>query len=278
MNNSPQKLIALLTDFGARGMHYVASMKGVILKINPLVNIIDVTHAVSPFSIIEASYIIKITYRHYPEGTIFMIVIDPGVGSNREILVLQSKSNYYFIGPNNGIFSTIADMDHVLECIEIKNDYFFNHPVSSTFHGRDIMAPVAAYISKGIKLNEFGPNFDLSDLVHYSTIFNVDEINKVIEATVLYMDDFGNIALNIPMKDNYIDGTSIHLTSGAKIDLMIGTRHHRGTCSTHFSAVPEGTLLFSPGSNNYLEISKNQGNASLELGCRVGDVVTLSLN
>ena len=153
-------IIGLITDFGIKGAHYVASMKGIILKINPRVNIVDISHHITPYSIIEASYVANSVYSNFPIGTIFIIVVDPGVGSKREILLVETKNHYYFIGPNNGVFSNLFMKNEIKECIHIKNDKYFNKPVSKTFHGRDIMAPVSAYITQGINLNNFGNNFD----------------------------------------------------------------------------------------------------------------------
>ena len=156
-----QRIICLITDFGLKGQHYVASMKAIILNINPNIRIVDISHEITPYSIIEASYILKTTYRYFPQGTIFIIVVDPGVGSSREILIIKTESNQYFIGPNNGIFSRTF-LGNIIECIEIQNEEFFNKPASNTFHGRDIMAPIGAHIISGIPLNAFGPNFNIN--------------------------------------------------------------------------------------------------------------------
>jgi len=277
MNEPSQKIIALLTDFGIKGKHYVAAMKGIILKINPSVNVIDISHEISPFSIIEASYMIKSIYKFFPDGTIFVLVIDPGVGSNREILALKSKSNFYFIGPNNGLFSIILKEKGIRECVEIKNDKFFNQPVSSTFHGRDIMAPVAAHLSKGVSLNELGPYYDLNNIIKNPLKFQVNKDIKEIKATVLYIDTFGNITLNIPIKSNYIKGTSIPIVLGNRIELKFESEVYEGIISPHFSNAPKGTLIFLTGSSGFLEISKNQDSASLDIGCKVGDLITISL-
>ena len=277
MSESPQKLIALLTDFGARGMHYVAAMKAVILSINPLVKIIDISHEISPFSIIEASYLIKSIYKLFPEKTIFVLVIDPGVGSDRKILALKSNSKHYFIGPNNGLLSNILKDKQIRKCIEVSNDHFFHKPVSNTFHGRDIMAPIAAHLTKGVKLNEMGPYFNLKDIMRYPHKFQVNEDTKEIKATVLSIDNFGNITLNIPIRSNYIKGTLIPLSLGDQIKLKFGSKVYEGKFSSHFSDTPKGSLLFLIGSSGYLEISKNQADASRHIGCRVGDVITIFL-
>ncbi len=271
-----QKLICLLTDFGLKGQQYVASMKGVILKINPNIRIIDITHNVNPFSAIEASYILKTTYKHFPEGTIFIIVVDPGVGSSREILALKTKSKHYIIGPNNGIFSGIFSTN-IEECIEIQNDKFFNKPISNTFHGRDIMAPVAAHLISGIPLITFGPNFNLNYLKGTPLTYDIDFEKKVIQCSIQYIDSFGNGTTNIPMVNNKIQKSNIIMNEGTEISVKIKENIYKGTFNLHFASVPVGSILFLVGSTGFLEISVNQGNASKKLGLKVGDNITLKL-
>ncbi|MFW9969667.1 MAG: S-adenosyl-l-methionine hydroxide adenosyltransferase family protein [Candidatus Odinarchaeota archaeon] len=271
-----QKLICLITDFGIKGQHYVGSMKGVILKINPRINIIDITHNITPFSIIEASYVLKTTYKHFPEGTTFIIVVDPGVGSSREILALKTKSNYYFIGPNNGIFSGnfINDIE---ECIEILNDNYFNKPLSKTFHGRDIMAPVAAHLISGIPLNNFGPNFNINDLKPMQNAYNINSEKKIIHCAIQYIDSFGNGTTNIPIINNKIKKSKIVLKEDTEIVLKIKGKTYRGLFTQHFSNVPVDSILLLVGSTGFLEISINQGNAAEKLGFEVKDDLTIKL-
>ncbi len=271
-----QKIICLLTDFGLKGKHYVASMKGVILKINPDIRIMDITHEITPFSIIEASYILKTTYMHFPEETIFIMVVDPGVGSSREILILKTKSNHYFIGPNNGIFGGNFAVN-IEMCIEIQNDVFFNKPISNTFHGRDIMAPVAAHLISGISLDEFGPSFNLSYLKEIPITYNINLEKRAIQCSIQYIDSFGNIITNISIDNNKIQNSGITINEGTEIRAEINKKIHKGFFNNNFSNVPVGTILFLVGSTGFLEISTNQGNASKILGCKIGDIMTIRL-
>ena len=271
-----QKFICLITDFGLKGQHYVASMKGIILKINPNIKIVDITHNITPFSIIEASYILKLTYMHFPEESIFIIVVDPGVGNSREILAIKTKSNHYFIGPNNGIFSGTFATD-IEECIEIQNDHFFNKPISNTFHGRDIMAPVAAHLISGIPLNKFGPQFDQNLIKKFPFKYNIDLKNKIVQCVIQYIDTFGNITTNIPIAKNKIHNSEITLNEGKGISVEIGKKNYEGHFTLNFSSVPIGSILFLIGSTGFLEISINQGNASKELGLNTGDLVKIKL-
>ncbi|MFX1375369.1 MAG: S-adenosyl-l-methionine hydroxide adenosyltransferase family protein [Promethearchaeota archaeon] len=272
-----ESIIALITDFGVRGQHYVAAIKGVILKINPLLQIIDISHEISPFSIIEASYILKTTYISFPKGSIFIIVVDPGVGSPRDIIALKTKSNYFFIGPDNGIFPNVFDISEISECVSITNEEYFNQPVSSTFHGRDIMAPIGAYITKYKKspLSNFGPKYPFDNLIKFPVTHIVNIETQSIVGSIQYVDSFGNGTTSIQMDGTKIIDLNLVLEDSTKIILIVNNVEHEGLFTSHFSNVPLDSLLFLVGSTGFLEISINQGNASKKLGFKSGDIVTL---
>ena len=271
-----QKIICLITDFGLKGQHYIASMKAVILNINPSVRIIDLSHHVNPHSIIEASYILKTTYKYFPEGTVFIIVVDPGVGSSREILVLKTVSNYHIIAPNNGIFSDFST-DQIAECREIRNDMFFKKPISNTFHGRDIMAPIGAHLLSGIPLKEFGPLFNLDKLIISKDLYNVDIQERIIDCLIQYVDSFGNGITNIPIINNKIQNYDLTIDEGMKINVNIKGELFEGLFTSYYENVPIGSILFLVGSTGFLELSINQGNASKKLGFNVGDIIKLKI-
>lgn len=274
-----EPIIGLLTDFGEKGQHYVAAIKGIILKINPNVNIVDISHSITPFSIIEASYILKTTYKLFPEQTVFIIVVDPGVGSKREILIIKTISNFYFIGPNNGIFFYLFESSKIKECINIQNEEYFNKPVSFTFHGRDIMAPVGAHLTKdrGSDLRKFGPNFNIKKLKKIPSLYEIDLENKLIKSAIQYIDSFGNAITTIPMMKNKIKDSQLTLQSGSKISLVIKKKIYQGIYTSHYSGVDADSILFLTGSTDFLEISINQGNASERLGLKVEDNILLKL-
>ncbi len=264
-----KRIIGLITDFGTKGQHYVSSIKGVILNINPEVNVVDISHSITPFSIIEASYVIKTTYKYYPKGTVFIIVVDPGVGSSREILTIKTVDNYYFVGPNNGIFLGVFESNEFSECIEIKNENYFINPISKTFHGRDIMAPIAANITKNIPLNNFGLPFNPSDQVICPIVFNKISDKEVI-CTVQYIDDFGNIITNFK-------ASSLSLRDGAILKMKLNQTEISGKFVQSYQNVIKKSTLFLVGSSGFLEISKNQGNAAVDFGVSVGDIITVIL-
>ena len=272
-----EPIIAFLTDFGTRGHHYVASMKAVILQINPFVRFVDISHNITKFSVIEASYILKTTYKHFPKGTIFITVVDPGVGSSREILALKTKSNYIFIGPNNGMFPNVFDKSEISECINIQNKHFFNKPVSPTFHGRDIMSPTAAYISKSINfpLRDLGSKFNFNDLIILPVIYEVDLQIKGVRGAIQYVDSFGNGITTIPMIGNKIKDTDLILVD--EISIFINNNNYDGLFSSHFSGVPKDSILLLVGSTGFLEVSINQGDAAKKLDFKVGEIITIRL-
>lgn len=278
MVESNCNIIGLLTDFGFMSSHYISSIKGVILKINPKAKIIDISHSISSFSIIEASYVIKTSYKYFPTSTVFIIVVDPGVGSSREILALKTESNYFFVGPNNGIFSDLLEYDKISECVKLENERFYLHPISNTFHGRDIMAPVGAHISKGMPLKNFGPPLSVNNLVEIPIKYEVMLKKKEILCIVQYIDSFGNLTTNIKIDDdNNIERTPFLLNIDDIIAVQIKNQIYKGRYASHFSAVPKKSLLFLRGSTKYLEISINQGNAAKELGAKVGDIIKVNL-
>ena len=269
MEKLDNQIIGLITDFGARGQHYVASMKGIILNINPKANIIDIAHNITPFSIIEAGFIIRSTYSLYPKKTIFIVVVDPGVGSSREIILIRTKSDYFFIGPNNGIFTNAFESREVSRCIHVKNERYFNIPVSKTFHGRDIMAPVGAYLSKGVNIDKFGSKFLVANLIKFPI-----ELRKIsnteVRCTIQYIDEFGNIITNI--KANFVI-----LEEGAEMAIKTSEQKIKGKFVKIFEEVFVDSLAFIIGSSGFLEIAKNQGDAASDLGLKVGDVVIIEL-
>ena len=274
-----ERIIALITDFGPKGQHYVAAMKAVIMNINPLVKIIDISHDITPYSKIEASYILKTTYKHFPKGSIFITVVDPGVGGSRELLALKTKSDYIFIGPNNGIFSNVFDISEISECVSIQNEEYFNQPVSTTFHGRDIMAPIGAYIAKyeNFPLSDLGPIFNFNNIVRNIITNEIDLENRSINSSIQYIDSFGNGTTTIQMVGNKLEDLDLTLEDGMKIILVFNSNKYEGIFTSHFSSVRSDSLLFLVGSTGFLEISINQGNASQKIGFKLGDRITIHI-
>jgi len=186
-------VIALLTDFGEKD-GFVGAVKGVILSINKTVQIVDISHHVDSFNILEGALILKAHYSYFPEGTVFVGVIDPGVGSDRRGIIIRTK-NYYFVGPDNGLFDLVLKGEKEFKIYEIKNSEFILPRKNNTFHGRDVFAPVAAYLSKGVEPEEIGPEID------YRFKLSFPDLNKeenFLEGEIIYFDKFGNAITNVP--------------------------------------------------------------------------------
>jgi len=277
MDSIHDMIIGLITDFGLKGWHYVAAMKAVIIGINPKARIIDIHHHISSYSIIEASFIIKSSYKLFPQNSVFVVVVDPGVGSERKILALKTKSNHYFIGPNNGIFWLVFAENGIKECVRIENEEFFHKPVSNTFHGRDIMAPVAAFLSKNISLNEFGPNFDPKNLIRYPITYVVSLKHKRIDCTIQYIDNFGNLVTNIPIINDKIKDTELKINENSLLTLKIDENEYQGIFHSQYVNHKLNQLLFIKGSSGYLEISMNQESAAKKLNLKTGDSIQIKL-
>ncbi|MDQ3181688.1 MAG: SAM-dependent chlorinase/fluorinase [Acidobacteriota bacterium] len=190
-------IIALLTDFGTKD-YFVGAMKGVILSINPGAKIIDITHEIPPQDISSGSFTLRACYKNFPSETIFVAVVDPGVGSNRKAIICETK-NHLFLAPDNGLLSFIFDEAATFRVYKLENEKFFKHPVSSTFHGRDIFAPVAAHLSNGLKANEFGS--EIYDFVRFEENKPRKVSDKGIEAEIIHTDRFGNLITNLMQKD-----------------------------------------------------------------------------
>lgn len=256
------RVITLLTDFG-NGDYFVASMKGVILSINPNVVIVDVTHDVPSFNIRRAAFILWAAYRYFPRGSVHVAVIDPGVGTSRRAIAIMSR-NYYFIGPDNGVLTMAAEDDGVVEVREISNRSIMLSDVSSTFHGRDVFAPAAAYLGL-VDFRDYGPL--VSDYVKL-TMPKPIERNGIIEAQVVYVDKFGNVYTSVRrgmFKLSYGDYITVNV-KGRVIRLGINRSYgyvNRG----------EATALFN--SMGFLELAINGGSFSSEYGLSEGDVIQI---
>ena len=268
-----KRFIGLLTDFGQKGSHYVASMKAVILKINPNVNFIDISHNINSFSIIEASYMLKATLNYFPEKSIIIVVVDPGVGSSREILGIKLESNKIIIGPNNGLFGMTLRSKEISACVNLNNKEYYLDSISNTFHGRDVMAPLAAYLSLGKKLSDLGDNFPKENLLTIEKFKNLPLSNSDgIKCYIQYIDNFGNAVTNL-IVDNFETISKMH--DGENLCIIFNEKKFKGKFTSYFGKFPIGSLLFLEGSTGFLEISINQGSAQKYIGFNTGDLITI---
>ncbi len=257
-------IITLTTDFGS-GDSYVAQMKGVILGINPQVQIVDVTHAVPPQNVARGAAVLLEISRAFPAGTIHVAVVDPGVGSSRALLAADAAGQR-FLAPDNGLLWPVLRSSRTDRVRRIESDRFWRNPVSATFHGRDILAPVAAHWSRGIDIAEFGPPFDVTKLVELPAN-EPRRVGQALVGQVESVDAFGNLITNIRETDlPTVDRRAFSITVGEA--RIIGI-------SRSYSDQPAGSLLALIGSSGRLEISVNQGSAAAKLGLGSGGEVRI---
>ena len=186
-------LITLTTDFGTRD-GYVAAMKGIMLTISPSANLIDVSHQITPQDVMEAAFVLRSVVDHYPQGTVHLAVVDPGVGTDRRAIALEHRGSY-FVGPDNGLFSLVLEEDAPERVVVLDRPGFWRDPsTSSTFHGRDIFAPVAAHLASGRNLEDVGSPTDRLTPLHWA-LPTIDEHG--VQGWVVHIDRFGNCITNI---------------------------------------------------------------------------------
>ena len=262
-------ILTLLTDFGTKDA-YAGIMKGVILSIAPSAVIVDITHHIDPQDIIQAAVVIKSSYGYFPQGTVHVVVVDPGVGSDRGIVALDLMG-HIFLAPDNGVLTLVMDQGNIDSLIRVENPRYFLTPVSRTFHGRDIFAPVAAHLCGGMEITKLGPPLDPQHL----TRLNIDKprlsgTDRLV-GTVVCFDGFGNCISNIDethLKDINAVG------SGRTLEIKIGNTSINGLSSSYADTKMRQPLAIM-GSFGYLEIALNQGNARRTLGISKGDPVIL---
>lgn len=263
-----QRLITFTTDFGLTE-HYVGAMKGVIYSIHPAAQIVDITNAVQSFDILDGALAISQAYSCFPKDTIHMVVVDPGVGGTRRPILAQ-VGQYCFVAPDNGVLSLVYEREERTSVRHITADHYFRQPVSNTFHGRDVFAPVAAYVCKGVDPAKFGE--EISDYVRFAAPKPKQSAPNAWKGVVLKADKFGNLVTNITPRDvpEIFDG------SPHPFKISIGkaevTRLH-----SSYAAGAQGELFAILGSTGFLEISCNKGAASRLAGADKGSEVSLVL-
>ena len=252
------KIITLLTDFGTKD-GYIGAVKGVIKRINPQAEIVDITHDIDSYDVLGAAFALNNFYKYFPKGTIHMAVVDPGVGSLRQPILIKTK-DFFFVGPDNGIFSLIYHGEDLIDVIVISNEKYFLAEPSSTFHARDIFAPVAAYLSLGIKADEFGSS--AKECMKF-IIPEPESKRKSLKGEIIHIDRFGNLITNIPAD---------LLENKKNAEIRVRKRQIKGIRRSYFEIKRLGAII---GSSGFLELAINQGNAQKLLKARVGDWVKI---
>jgi S-adenosylmethionine hydrolase len=264
-------IITLLTDFGTED-EYVGLMKGVILSIHPRAAIVDITHQIVSQDVVQAAYTIHASYRYFPPGSVHLIVVDPGVGTGRAVLALEMQK-HFFIAPDNGILTRLLDDGDTTELVRITNTDYFLNPVSRTFHGRDIFAPVCAHVAKGVALSRLGTQMRPHEIVRLDNLQARLLQNGEIVGEIIAIDHFGNLISNIETRQ-LAQYRQADQTAGLKI--RIGSHVIHGMSDT-YGNVPSNTALALIGSRGYLEIAVNCGSAARQLNVRRGDTVHVSI-
>ncbi|MEM2936965.1 MAG: SAM-dependent chlorinase/fluorinase [Candidatus Bathyarchaeia archaeon] len=257
-------LITLTTDFGLADP-YVAEMKAVIFKINPEAKIVDISHQVEKFNIRMGAYVLAAATPYFPEGTIHVAVVDPGVGTKRKPILIETK-NGFFIGPDNGVLALAANKQGIKHVYEIANPKFMLPKISATFHGRDIFAPAAAFLSKGVPPSEFGREIRKIMMPKFTKIAKKGNAQV---GEVIHIDDFGNIITNFTEKELKLAGAKDTINIKLK-----KTTLSLKLCRAYAEVEAQKPLAII-GSHDFLEISINQGNAAETFKVKAGDKVKL---
>jgi len=263
-------IVTLTTDFGINGP-FAGVMKGVMLGINPDLRIVDISHAITPHNVLEASLMIPMSYNHFPTATIHMVLVDPGVGGPRRPILIVTD-DYYFIGPDNGIFTPVFESLHtyILKVFHITASHYFLPRKGPTFHGRDIFAPVAAWLSKGVDSSRFGE--EITDYVKIKLPELIVTPDNILEGEVLYIDNFGNAITNVTQAK--IAGWSQEAPA-EKIKVIY--KEQELAMSNYYAESDGSSLSAVLNSSCLLELFVYKNSASQKFGVKKGDKVMVKL-
>ncbi len=261
-------IITLTTDFGYDDP-FVGVMKGTILKINPEVEIVDLTHGIRPQDIREAAYTIGMNFSYFPDDTCHVVVVDPGVGSQRRPLLMLSD-HHYFVGPDNGVFSHIYEMEHeTFNVLHVRAEHYFLQKKSPTFHGRDVFAPIAAWLSRGVHMEKFGE--PITDYKKIALPIPLMSPEGGVQGEVILMDRFGNAITNITKADI---AAACNSHKGAPCKIIF--RGREIPLKGFYAEGEKGILCSVVNSSGFLEFFVSGGNAKEESNIAVGEQVVVA--
>jgi hypothetical protein len=263
----PMAIITLCTDFGIQD-EYVGVIKGVILSVNPAVSIVDLSHSIPPQDVIGAAYLLRASYACFPKGSLHAVIVDPGVGTGRAIVAARCDG-YLFLAPDNGLLPLVWGKRIPKELVEVENSDLFRKPVSRTFHGRDIFAPVAAYLAQAPELRRIGRSIDpsrLQRLKHHGPSLDPE---RGITGNIVAIDRFGNLITDIEasLLDRLASGSAFR-----QMAIRLGNHRIQGLTDRYADGAP-GEAIALIGSRNCLEVAVNCGNAAETLHAARGDGV-----
>lgn len=259
-------IITLLTDFGERD-GYVGTMKGVILGTAPHVTLVDLSHDIPPQDIRSAAYVLWCSYRFFPPDTIHLVVVDPGVGTERRPIAVRTARGF-FVAPDNGVLGYVLEEERGWQAVHLTERRFWRPAVSMTFHGRDIFAPAAAHLAAGVPLHQLGPAITNPVQMPFPPVRRLDEAR--CQACLVYIDRFGNCVTSLPA--DYLLAGRQAASWGPALSAMLGDHLIRGLYPT-YAAVPPQQPLLLVGSSGLVEIAVREGNAAQYLQARLGDTV-----
>jgi S-adenosyl-L-methionine hydrolase (adenosine-forming) len=261
-------IITLTTDFGTND-HFVGAMKGVILDIVPEAAIVDISHAVQPYDVLDGALAISQAYSYFPTGTVHVVVVDPGVGTTRRPIIATSDG-YHFVAPDNGVLSMVYAREERIHVRHITSEHYFRQPVSQTFHGRDVFAPVGAYLAKQVDSHKFGE--EIEDFVKFAAPRPKPIGENRVRAVVLKVDRFGNLITNVTPQDI----PALFTAKPAAFKITVGSKEITEIHSTFAEGAP-GEVFGVLGSMGYLEIAANRASAAQLTGAVKGSEVSLFL-
>jgi S-adenosyl-L-methionine hydrolase (adenosine-forming) len=260
-------VITLTTDYGTSD-HLVGTLKGAILSILPTATLVDINHHVVPFDLLDGALSIGAAYRYFPPRTVHLVVVDPGVGTQRRP-ILVTADQHYFVAPDNGVLSVVYEREPSVTVRHVTAEHYFLQPISQTFHGRDVFAPVAAWLAKMYQTEAFGE--EITDYVRF-TLPRAKPAGALLKGVVLRVDTFGNLMTNITAED-----LPPAMVAAGSIKLQVGTARVEQLAHT-FAQGPAGAPIAILGSSGFLEVALNKGNAARTCGASRGTEVTLELS
>jgi S-adenosyl-L-methionine hydrolase (adenosine-forming) len=263
--------VTFLTDFGLQD-DFVGTCHGVIKRIAPEVQVIDITHGIPPRAIVQGALVLANTVPYMPVG-VHLAVVDPGVGGPRRALALRDAEGRAYVGPDNGLLLPAAERAGIAEAHEIVNPEYALSPVSRTFHGRDIFAPAAAHVANGLAIAELGPPIDPSALVRLELPQPEVRANR-IGASILYVDAFGNMQLNLTRE--HLDQADVQ--PGARLELELAGQRYYAIAARTFSDARSGDLILYEDSYGNVAVAMNRGNAAEMLAARAGQGLRINLD
>lgn len=260
--------IVLVTDYGTRDF-YVGALKGAIRSANPTAEVFDATHQVAAFDVAEGAYTLSRLSSLWPAGTIFVVIVDPGVGTSRRGIAVRTNEGRVYVGPDNGLFTHVLDREGLAEARELSNRAFWRPGViSATFHGRDVFGPVSGHIAGGVPLADLGP--EAKDLVRLP-IGRARTADGWIHATIVHVDTYGNASTNATVEML----RSLGAKEGDAMEAEIGGKKLGFPWGATYGAVPEGSPVLVIDSDGGVELAINMGSFAEAHGAKVGAAISL---